>query len=148
MEASAPALAVARRNAAALGVAGRADLRRGDWFEGVTGRFDLVASNPPYIPAAEMGGLSPEVRGHEPPGALTPGGDGLDAFRAIAAGLGARLAPGGRALIEFGAGQRDAVAAIFAERGFDAPIAHRDMDGRPRILELRASGAHSSQDQG
>lgn len=73
VEVSAPALEVARRNAARLGVADRADLRAGDWYAGLDGRFDLIVSNPPYIPAAEMAGLSPEVREHEPGGGADAG---------------------------------------------------------------------------
>ncbi|AMY68960.1 HemK family modification methylase [Frigidibacter mobilis] len=80
------ALAVAAGNAAALGLAERVELVASDWFAGVAGRFDLIVSNPPYIAADEMAALDPEVRDWEPHLALTPGGDGLDAYRAIAAG--------------------------------------------------------------
>lgn len=136
---SAAALAVAGRNAARLGVAGRAMLLESDWFAEVRGRFDLVVSNPPYVTAAEYDALDPEVRLWEPMGALTPGGDGLDAVRALAAGLAGALAPGGRALVEFGAGQQDAVAAIFAAAGFAGRL-HADADGRPRVIALRPAG--------
>ena len=71
-------------SAARHGVAGRADLRRADWAAGIGGRFDLVVSNPPYIPAAEVEGLAPEVRDWEPHGALTAGPTGLEAYAAIA----------------------------------------------------------------
>ncbi|MEM6743290.1 MAG: peptide chain release factor N(5)-glutamine methyltransferase [Pseudomonadota bacterium] len=133
---SADALDVARRNAQALGVAGRASWLEGDWFQQVRGRFDLVVSNPPYIPDAEFDALAPEVRLWEPTGALAPGGDGLAAYRAIAKGLDAALADGGGALIEFGAGQADAVARIFDDAGFAALLLHRDLDDRPRCLEI------------
>ncbi|SES90977.1 peptide chain release factor N(5)-glutamine methyltransferase [Oceanicella actignis] len=139
VEREAAALAVARRNAALVGVEGRARLVQGDWFAPLGDeRFDLIVSNPPYIPADEMDALAPEVRLHEPAAALSPGGDGLDAYRALAAGLAAHLAPGGRALFEFGAGQEEAVRAIFAAQGFGAARLHRDMDGRARVIELRA----------
>ncbi|MGR3779930.1 MAG: peptide chain release factor N(5)-glutamine methyltransferase [Albimonas sp.] len=137
VERSAAALAVAQRNAEALGLAGRAELQPGDWFDAVRGRFELVVSNPPYIPEREVEGLDPEVRGWEPFGALAGGADGLDAYRAIAAGLDAALAPDGRAILEIGAGQEDDVAAIFAGRGFALVAAHRDLDERPRALEFR-----------
>ncbi|MEM1313125.1 MAG: peptide chain release factor N(5)-glutamine methyltransferase [Pseudomonadota bacterium] len=130
------ALEVARRNAQALGVAARASWVEGDWFGGVRGRFDLVAANPPYVTAAQFDALAPEVRLWEPQGALTPGGDGLAAYRAIAEGLDAALAPGGRALLEFGAGQAAAVQAIFEAAGFAAAALHADLDGRARCIEL------------
>ena len=132
------ALDVARRNAAAHGVAGRLDLRPGSWWEPVDGRFDLIVSNPPYVAEAEMAGLPPEVRA-EPRMALTPGGDGLGALRAIAAGLGPRLEPGGRVLLEFGAGQGEAVAATLRAVGLDGVRLRPDMDGRDRIAEAKSS---------
>lgn len=128
------ALAVARRNATALGVADRARFLRADWFAGVSGRFDLIVSNPPYIAAAEMAGLAPEVRDWEPHLALTPGGDGLDAYRAIAGGAGARLMPGGRIVLEIGPTQGGAVAALLGAAGFEAAQLRQDLDGRDRVV--------------
>ena len=133
---SAPALAVARRNAAAHGVADRLELRRGDWWEADSGPFDLVVSNPPYVAEAEMAGLAPEVLA-EPRMALTPGGDGLGAHRAIAAGLGRGLAPGGRVLLEIGAGQGGAVAGLLRDAGLDPVRVRPDMDSRDRFVEAR-----------
>ena len=92
----------------------------------------------PYIAAAEMPGLAPEVRDWEPRLALRPGGDGLDGYRAIAAGAGAHLAPGGGILLEIGATQGAAVAEILAASGFGGIGVIRDMDGRDRVLH--ASG--------
>ena len=134
---SAAALAVARSNAAALGVDDRVDLILSDWWAQVTGRFDLVVSNPPYIAAAEMAALSPEVRDHEPHLALTPGGDGLDAYRAIAAQAPLHLAPGGRILVEIGPTQGPAVAALFADAGLHDIRLNPDMDGRDRVVAAR-----------
>ncbi len=94
------ALDVARGNARMLGIA--ADFAVADWFAGIDGRFDLIVSNPPYIALAEMAELSPEVRGWEPHGALTDGGDGLGAYRVIAAGARAHLTPGGWLMVEIG----------------------------------------------
>ncbi|MGG7644164.1 peptide chain release factor N(5)-glutamine methyltransferase [Rhodovulum sp. YNF3179] len=132
------ALAVARTNARALGLETRAAFRRADWCNGIDGRFDLVVANPPYIAAAEMPDLAPEVREWEPAAALSPGGDGLDAYRAIAAGVQARLAPGGSVLVEIGPTQEAAVAALFAAAGLSCRAVHRDLDGRDRTLHLMA----------
>ncbi|MGM0585055.1 MAG: peptide chain release factor N(5)-glutamine methyltransferase [Pseudomonadota bacterium] len=137
VERSPEALAVARRNAEALGVAKRAELAEGDWWKAVRGRFELVVSNPPYIPEREVEGLDPEVRDWEPFGALSGGADGLAAYRAIAGGLDGALAEGGRAILEIGTGQEDAVAEIFRGRGFDMTRAHHDLDARARALEFR-----------
>jgi len=128
------ALAVAAGNAARHGVSARARLIRADWFAGVEGVFDLVVSNPPYIAEAEIAGLAPEVRLHEPRTALTPGPDGLAAYRAIASGLAAALSPGGRAILETGAGQAPAVAQILVAAGLDAVRVLADLDGRGRAV--------------
>lgn len=135
---SAAALAVAQDNAARLGVAGRAEFRVSDWFAATPGRFDLIVSNPPYIAADEMAALSPEVRDWEPQMALTPGGDGLDAYRAIYAGALAHLAPGGRLILEIGPSQGAAVAALCGAGGLQAVEVRPDMDGRDRVVIARA----------
>ncbi len=129
------ALGVATANAAALGLAARARFVRSDWFGAIGGRFDLITSNPPYIAAAEMPELAPEVRDWEPHLALSPGGDGLDAYRAIAAGAGARLMSGGRLLLEIGATQGAAVAGLLAAAGFERLAILPDLDGRDRLVE-------------
>ena len=134
VEVSPPALDVARMNRATLGLQGRADLRAGRWFAPVDGRFDLIVSNPPYIAAAEMAGLSPEVRDWEPAMALTPGGDGLDAHRAIAAGVLAHLTPGGRVLLEIGPAQGAAVVALLGQAGLVRTAVLPDLDGRDRVV--------------
>jgi release factor glutamine methyltransferase len=134
---SAAALAVARRNATELDLGGRAEFREGDWTEGIEGRFDLIVSNPPYISAAEMDALAPEVRDWEPHLALSPGGDGLDAYRRIASGAGRLLAPGGRLLLEIGPTQAPAVAAILAGSGFRTDAVRHDLDGRDRVILAR-----------
>lgn len=136
---SAPALALAAANARAIGVAARLDLRESDWFDGVEGDFDLIVSNPPYIAAAEMAGLDPQVRDWEPHLALTPGGDGLDAYRAIAAGAGAHLAPGGRLMVEIGLTQARAVTDLFAAAGLAGIVVLPDLDGRDRVVTARRS---------
>ncbi len=128
------ALDVARRNAGDIGVA--AAFVRADWYMGVRGRFDLIVSNPPYIAANEMAGLSPDVRDWEPHLALTDGADGLSAYRAIAAGARDRLNPGGHVLVEIGPTQAGAVGALFADKGADIGVI-RDLDGRDRVILAR-----------
>lgn len=137
------ALAVAEANARDLGLADRARFQRSDWFAGVSGAYDLIVSNPPYIAADEMAGLAPEVRDWEPHLALTPGGDGLDAYRAITRGAGARLMPGGRLLVEIGPTQGTAVAALFTAAGFRDVRVLPDMDGRDRVVAGEKPGGDS-----
>lgn len=131
------ALTVARGNAESLGLAHRAHFALSNWFEDVSGRFDLIVSNPPYIAAAEMATLAPELRLWEPEMALSPGGDGLAAYRAIAAGALAHLAPGGRLLLEIGWTQHAAVAAILTAAGLTGLQGHKDLDGRDRVVAVR-----------
>ncbi|MBS8227449.1 peptide chain release factor N(5)-glutamine methyltransferase [Vannielia litorea] len=138
LELSPGAIAVAERNAAALGLAGRAGFVRSDWYERLRGRFDLIVSNPPYIAEQEMAGLAPELA-HEPRAALTDGADGLSAYRAIAEGLGHHLAPGGRVLVEIGPTQGAAVRAIFAATGLGEISVLPDLDGRDRVVSGRAA---------
>lgn len=126
------ALAVAQGNADRLGVS--ADFAVSDWFAGVSGRFDLIVSNPPYIAVDEMAGLSPEVRDWEPRLALTDEGDGLAAYRAITAGAGAHLAKGGALMVEIGAAQGPAVAGLFRDAGFADVAVTPDLDGRDRVV--------------
>ncbi|MBS3981787.1 MAG: peptide chain release factor N(5)-glutamine methyltransferase [Rhodobacteraceae bacterium] len=129
-----PALQVAMGNTRDLGLEARARFRKSDWFASVTGTFDLIVSNPPYIAASEMPLLAPEVRDWEPDLALTPGGDGLASYRAIALGAGARLMPGGRILVEIGPTQGPAVAAMFRAAGLAEIRVLPDMDGRDRVV--------------
>ncbi len=133
------ALSVAAANAAALSVAGRATFLQSDWLSAVRGRFDLVVANPPYIAQAEMPGLSPEVRLWEPRLALTPGGDGLDACRSILRDVRSVLVPSGRVLLEIGASQGDAVAALCQSAGLQAVTVLQDMDGRDRVVSAVAA---------
>ncbi|MFD1882390.1 peptide chain release factor N(5)-glutamine methyltransferase [Paracoccus pacificus] len=132
------AAAVARENAARIGVEARVIV--GDWFAGVAERFDLIVSNPPYIAAGEMAGLAPEVRDWEPAAALTDGGDGLGAYRAIVAGAAAHLTPGGHLAVETGPTQAAAVTAFFGDAGFGALRVIADLDGRDRVVLGRFGG--------
>lgn len=137
------ALEVADGNSRDLGLSGRAKFVRSDWFSHVTGAFDLIVSNPPYIAADEMPGLAPEVRDWEPHLALTPGGDGLEAYRVIARGAGARLMPGGRLLVEIGPTQGAAVAGLMRGAGMEAVRILPDMDGRDRVVAAVKPGGDS-----
>jgi len=124
----------ASANAVLHRVQARAEIEQSDWFSNVAGRFDLIVSNPPYIAAGEMAGLADEVRRHEPALALTDGGDGLGAYRAIAAHVVAHLEPGGRLLVEIGPTQAEAVAAILTAVGLSDTGVVQDLDGRDRVV--------------
>lgn len=128
------ALKVAALNATSLGLADRVDWAAGSWFSPVSGVFDLIVSNPPYIAADEMAGLAPEVRLHEPGMALTDGADGLSAYRAILSGAGAHLAEGGRILLEIGPTQAAAVSSLARDAGFQSLRVLPDLDGRDRVV--------------
>jgi release factor glutamine methyltransferase len=127
---------IARCNAGDLKLDGRAAFVCADWAASLRGRFDIVLSNPPYIPSGELAGLMPEVAGYEPWGALDGGGDGLAAYRAIIATLGRLLRPGGAAVLELGQGESEAVAAIAAEAGFRTE-SRSDLAGITRVMILR-----------
>ncbi|MDN5786305.1 peptide chain release factor N(5)-glutamine methyltransferase [Pseudorhodobacter sp.] len=131
------ALLVAQRNCERLGLTERAGFVQGSWFDPVPGRFDLIISNPPYIAECEMARLSPEVRSWEPRLALTPGGDGLAAYRAICAGATAHLSPGGWLMVEIGPRQGRDVAGLFQAAGLAAIAVLPDMDGRNRVVAGR-----------
>ncbi|TMV91700.1 peptide chain release factor N(5)-glutamine methyltransferase [Thioclava sp. BHET1] len=128
------ALEVARGNGVDLGVDPRARWIASDWLAQVTGEFDLIVSNPPYIAADEMVGLSPDVRDWEPHLALSPGGDGLEPYRVIARDAGAHLTPGGRLMFEIGPTQAAAVSAALSAHGFERIEIRPDLDGRDRVV--------------
>jgi release factor glutamine methyltransferase len=138
------ALQVAVGNTRDLGLEARARFRKSDWLQQVTGAYDLIVSNPPYIAADEMPSLAPEVRDWEPHLALSPGGDGLDAYRIIAQGAGGRLMPGGRLLVEIGPTQGTAVSVLFANAGLADIRVLPDMDGRDRVVAAVKSGGQDS----
>lgn len=124
----------ASANAVMHRVQDRADIRQSDWFASVDGSFDLIVSNPPYVALSEMADLSREVREHEPEMALTDGGDGLGAYRRIAAGVFGFLAPGGRVLVEIGPTQSAAVSDLFDQAGLKGIRVIQDLDGRDRVV--------------
>lgn len=135
------ALAMARENARRLGLTDRtammlADWREQGWATGL-GRFDLILANPPYVESGAD--LAPSVSEYEPHGALFAGAEGLDDYRLLVPQLPALLHPGGVAVIEIGASQAEAVAAIAQDAGFIVKV-HRDLGSRPRALQLSRPG--------
>lgn len=134
VDVSAAALLVARDNACRLGLAGRASFVAADWGDGLFGRFDLVVANPPYIADSDLAALAPEVRLHEPRGALSGGADGLAAYRALANRLPGLLAAGGRAVLEIGLGQVRPVAGIVSGAGMQVIETRDDLAGIPRAV--------------
>lgn len=130
------AAALAARNAAANGLAGRAAFLAGDWATALSGRFDLVLSNPPYIESAAIPRLMPEVVAHEPARALDGGTDGLEAYRRILAALPDLLTVQGCAVLELGLGQREAVSGLGKAAGLAIRGCHADLGGVERALVL------------
>jgi release factor glutamine methyltransferase len=131
---SAAALKVAENNAIENGVVGRLSFHRGSWFEGLSEKFDLIISNPPYIESSAP--LMPDVLNYDPHLALFGGDDGLDAYRAIAAGAAAQLLPKGVVVVEIGAGQEADVDALFAAQKFELMETARDLAGHVRALKF------------
>jgi release factor glutamine methyltransferase len=133
------ALAIAQDNAERLGVASRATFCKRRTLDGIAETFHLLVSNPPYIPSADIATLAPEVRDFDPLGALDGGTDGLDLYRALAAGL-RTCVPAGWALVEVGAGQAPDVEAIFRRAGGDAVLEARlwkDLGQHTRCVAVR-----------
>jgi release factor glutamine methyltransferase len=132
---SAEALAVAQRNAATHEVESRIRFLGGDGFKALPAeqRFDLIVSNPPYIPSADIATLQPEVR-HDPRLALDGGADGLDFYRRLALEAGPFLKPGGRMMLELGDGQAGAATDIFTQQKWIVEAVKDDYNGTPRIL--------------
>ncbi|AJE02345.1 peptide chain release factor N(5)-glutamine methyltransferase [Geobacter pickeringii] len=130
---SAAALALARRNVERHGV--RVTLVEGSLFEPLTGeRFDMIVSNPPYIPTADIGTLQAEVRDAEPLMALDGGVDGLDFYRLIVSGASGHLAPRGWLMVEVGIGQAEAVLGMFTRAGFGDCFTAKDPNGIDRVV--------------
>ena len=137
VDVSAAALAVATENANVLGLARRATFHRGDWDDGIESGFDIVLSNPPYIPSGDISGLQPEVAAFEPRLALDGGSDGLDAYRRLGPAATRLLVPGALAAFEIGIGQGDSVRRIMAAAGLRHIATARDLAGVERCLLFR-----------
>lgn len=134
IDVSPDAVVTARANAEALGLSARYNAIVGDWLSGVEQCFDLIVSNPPYIPTGDLASLSREVTEHDPMLALDGGEDGLNAYRLIASQSRARLQAGGRVALEIGIGQRQSVEELFAAEGFDMSAVAADLGGVDRVL--------------
>jgi release factor glutamine methyltransferase len=128
---------IARGNLEACGLSLRAEIRVGDWTSGLEGRFDLIVSNPPYIPTADLAGLPREVRDFDPWLALDGGIDGLAAYRRIFLESRRILAPGGWLLVELGVGQATDVSAIANQCGFTDVRTYQDLAGAHRVVAAR-----------
>lgn len=133
---SARACALARANAAALGLSRRARFIVGDWGAALGGEFDLIVANPPYVAETEAGRLVPEIGRYEPREALFGGRDGLSAYRALAPDLARLLAPGGVAVVEHGAGQGAKAAEILEQAGLRAVARRADLAAVERCVLL------------
>lgn len=134
------ALTVARGNAERNGVADRVALRQGDLRQLTGADYDLVVSNPPYIPSADLAGLMPEVREFEPLLALDGGADGLYAYRLLAAQAATLLKPGGWLLLEVGIGQAEAVAGLLQTAGLVEIFTRADYAGVARVVGGQLAG--------
>jgi release factor glutamine methyltransferase len=128
---------VARGNLRACGLSLRAEIRLGDWTRGIEGRFDLIVSNPPYIPTVDLPRLPREVRNFDPWLALDGGIDGLAAYRRILPESRRLLAPGGWLLVELGAGQAAKVTAVASQCGFTDVRTYQDLAGANRVAAIR-----------
>ena len=128
------ALQTAARNAARQGMAERFQAVRSHWFDAISGRFDIIVSNPPYIRSDVIPALDPEVRDFDPLAALDGGPDGLEAYRAIAASAGDFLEKDGVIGVEIGFDQKETVTAIFRVAGFTPVEAVRDYGDNDRVL--------------
>lgn len=130
------ALQVARENAAALGVGERIEFMQSCWAEKVAGKFDIILSNPPYIPAAAIALLAPEVSRYEPKLALDGGADGLDCYRAIMAQLPGLLTQTGWAVLEIGIGQRRDMEELAQLNGLQVVAVKQDLSSIPRCVVI------------
>lgn len=128
------ALKVARENAWKIGVEDRVVFVQSDWFSDVMGQFDIIISNPPYIPDGDIPGLAPDVRDYDPMAALAGGADGLDPYRRIIPQLGQFLKKGGFVAFELGQGQAPQVAEMLKQAGFSGVSAHCDLAGIERVV--------------
>ncbi len=150
VDVSPEALALARENAARHGVAERIRFLQGDGLAAAPAgaQFDLIISNPPYIPSGDIVSLQPEVRDYDPRGALDGGADGLDYGRRLAVECALFLKPHGRMMLEFGGGQAEALRAILEQQMWIVEAVEEDYTHRPRIMVVRreASAAEPGTD--
>lgn len=140
LEKSPEALALARENAAALGLTERVEMLESDWFSALAAdrRFALIVANPPYLSDAEVAETSPEVRGFEPHTALTSGAVGTEDLAKIIRGARERLGSGGWLICETGIAQHATLLGWLREAGFDAVESRKDLTSRDRFVLGRA----------
>jgi release factor glutamine methyltransferase len=134
------ALAVARSNATALGVADRCLFAATDWAEGIGGRFHVIVSNPPYVADVDVPGLAREVRDYDPPIALAGGPDGLSCYRSLLPGVARLAAPGAVVALEVGAGAGAAVASLARKSGLEVLDQVADLAGTVRCVVATRAG--------
>lgn len=128
------ALSIARRNARSLGLSGRVEFRLSNWFDALESGFDVIVSNPPYIPKGDIPGLQPEVRDHDPVLSLDGGDDGLDVYRLIAVEARRHLVKGGLLALEVGQGQAFAVRDLLRQAGWTSISTRTDLSATERSI--------------
>ena len=133
------ALKTASTNSKRHGVESRLKLLHSNWFEKISGSFDVIVSNPPYISSEEYANLSAEVVKYDPKISLTLGGDGLEAYREILSQALEKLSKNGHIFLEIGYTQANAVGHLFREAGFQQIKVHKDLCSRDRVMSAKAS---------
>ena len=133
------ALKTASTNSKRHGVERRLKLLHSNWFEKISGSFDVIVSNPPYISSEEYAQLSAEVVKYDPKISLTLGGDGLEAYREILSRALEKLSKNGHIFLEIGYTQANAVGHLFREAGFQQIKVHKDLGSRDRVISAKAS---------
>ena len=133
------ALNTARTNSKRHGVQNRLKLLYSNWFDKISGSFDIIVSNPPYISSKEYAQLSAEVVKYDPKISLTLGGDGLEAYREILSQAIEKLSKNGHIFLEIGYTQANAVGHLFREAGFQQIKVHKDLGSRDRVISAKAS---------
>lgn len=139
VDASDEALALARENAELTGLATRISFKNSDWFSGVTDKYDLIISNPPYLTDAEVASAVPEVRLHDPLSALVAPEEGIADLRRILEGAPKFLNPGGWVMLETGIAQHSQLAAVSVAAGYGKSEGRSDLSGLPRFWLATAS---------
>ena len=132
------ALKTASANSKRHGVESRLKLLHSNWFEKISGSFDVIVSNPPYISSEEYAQLSAEVVKYDPKISLTLGGDGLEAYREILSQALEKLSKNGHIFLEIGYTQANAVGHLFREAGFQQIKVHKDLGSRDRVISAKA----------
>lgn len=134
VDASEEALSLARENANSTGLTDRVEFIRSNWFENVSGQFDIIVSNPPYLTPEEWESAEPEVKDHEPYGALVSGPEGLDDISVIVAAAPRYLSADGLLALETGIAQHEEIERMAKEAGFERTDSVRDLTDRPRFF--------------